>query len=108
MYQVQKQIKELGDKVPEETKSKVEAKVTELEDALKGEDTEKIKVRSFQYFARLNGTVKPGVHNICRHCSVVSARRLDCSFSLPGCAQGKMCCSVVLQLCSHHFRSESA
>lgn len=44
VYQVQKQLKELGDKVPEDTKSKVEAKVTELEDALKGEDTDKIKV----------------------------------------------------------------
>ena len=45
MYQVQKQIKELGDKVPAETVSKVEEKVKELEEALKGEDTDKIKVR---------------------------------------------------------------
>lgn len=43
VYQVQKQLKELGDKVPADTVSKVEAKVTELEDALKGEDTDKIK-----------------------------------------------------------------
>lgn len=45
VYQVQKQIKELGDKVPADTVSKVEAKVKELEEALKGEDTDKIKVR---------------------------------------------------------------
>jgi Hsp70 protein len=45
VYQVQKQIKELGDKVPAETVSKVEEKVKELEEALKGEDTDKIKVR---------------------------------------------------------------
>jgi Hsp70 protein len=44
VYQVQKQIKELGDKVPAETVSKVEEKVKELEEALKGEDTDKIKV----------------------------------------------------------------
>jgi chaperone protein DnaK len=43
VYQVQKQLKEFGDKVPADTKSKVEAKISELEESLKGEDTAKIK-----------------------------------------------------------------
>ncbi len=54
VYQVQKQLKEFGEKVPEDTKSKVEAKISELEESLKGEDTAKIKVRLFCAFLRLS------------------------------------------------------
>ncbi len=43
IYQTEKSIKELGDKVDDETKSKVEIGISNLKTAMEGEDTEKIK-----------------------------------------------------------------
>ena len=42
-YQTQKQIKELGDKVPAELKAKVEAKLKELQDAIASDNTATMK-----------------------------------------------------------------
>ncbi len=42
-YQAEKQIEELGDKVPAEDKEKIEAQVKELKEALAAEDDDKIK-----------------------------------------------------------------
>jgi molecular chaperone DnaK len=46
IYSTEKSIKELGDKVDSETKSKVEAASAALKTAIEGEDTEEIKRRS--------------------------------------------------------------
>lgn len=43
VYQTEKQLKELGDKVPSEVKQKVESKLTELKDAISGGSTQLIK-----------------------------------------------------------------
>ena len=43
LYQTEKQLKELGDKVPGPVKGKVEAKVKELKDAISGGSTQAIK-----------------------------------------------------------------
>lgn len=43
VYQTEKQLKELGDKVPSEVKQKVESKMTELKDAISGGSTQVIK-----------------------------------------------------------------
>ena len=43
IYQSEKQIKELGDKVPSEIKEKVEAKLQELKDVVTGGSTQAIK-----------------------------------------------------------------
>lgn len=43
VYQTEKQLKELGDKVPGDVKGKVEAKLTELKDALASDNTQSIK-----------------------------------------------------------------
>lgn len=43
VYTVKKQLEELGEQLPEEAKSEIEASVTEVEEALKSDDTEKIK-----------------------------------------------------------------
>jgi len=43
IYSTEKSIKELGDKVDDETKSKVEAASAALRTAIEGEDTEEIK-----------------------------------------------------------------
>lgn len=42
-YQAEKQIKEFGDKVPEDVKSKVEAKIASVRDAVSKDDTELMK-----------------------------------------------------------------
>ena len=42
-YQVEKAIKEAGDKVPADQRSQVEAKVHELQEAVKGDDVNRIK-----------------------------------------------------------------
>ena len=42
-YQAEKQVEELGDKVPAEDKEKIEAQVKELKDAIAAEDYDKIK-----------------------------------------------------------------
>eukprot|EP00899_Mesostigma_viride_P020983 jgi/Mesvir1/28887/Mv17984-RA.1 len=42
-YQTEKQLKELGDKVPADVKSKVEAKLATLKDAIKANNTEQMK-----------------------------------------------------------------
>ncbi|MGB3789112.1 MAG: molecular chaperone DnaK [Phormidesmis sp.] len=42
-YQAEKQIEELGDKVPAEDKEKIEAQIKELKEALAAEDDDKIK-----------------------------------------------------------------
>src|SRR6201986_5117505 len=42
-YQCEKQLKDLGDKVPAEKKSEIEAKITAVREALKGSDTDAIK-----------------------------------------------------------------
>ena len=42
-YQADKALKELGDKVPEGDREKIEGKVKELQEALQGEDIDKIK-----------------------------------------------------------------
>lgn len=43
IYQAEKQLKELSDKVPADLKSRVEAKVENLKSAAKGEDVNTIK-----------------------------------------------------------------
>ena len=43
IYQTEKQLKELGDKVPGDVKGKVEAKLTELKDAVAGGSTQTMK-----------------------------------------------------------------
>ena len=43
VYQTEKQLKELGDKVPGEVKEKVEAKLGELKEAISGGSTQLIK-----------------------------------------------------------------
>ena len=43
VYQLEKQLKENGDKVPAETRSAIEAKITSLKDAIKADDTEGMK-----------------------------------------------------------------
>jgi molecular chaperone DnaK len=43
VYTVKKQIEELGDQVPEDAKTGIEASVAEVEEALKSDDTAKIK-----------------------------------------------------------------
>jgi heat shock 70kDa protein 1/2/6/8 len=43
VYQTEKQLKELGDKVPGEVKAKVEAKLTELKDAITSDNTQSMK-----------------------------------------------------------------
>ncbi|KAM3686198.1 hypothetical protein ACJW31_11G179500 [Castanea mollissima] len=45
LYQTKKQLKELGDKVSGPVKEKVEAKVTELKDAISGGSTQAIKMQ---------------------------------------------------------------
>lgn len=42
-YQTRKQLSEFGDKIPQDLKDKVTDKLRELEDAIKSEDTDKIK-----------------------------------------------------------------
>merc|ERR1719181_2549857 len=42
-YQTEKQITELGDKVPQDVKAKVEAKLKDLKDAIASESTEAMK-----------------------------------------------------------------
>ena len=42
-YQAEKQLKEFGDKVPADVKSKVEAKITSVRDAISKDDTELMK-----------------------------------------------------------------
>jgi molecular chaperone DnaK len=42
-YQCEKQLKELGDKIPGNVKSEIETKITAVREALKGNDTEAIK-----------------------------------------------------------------
>ncbi len=42
-YQCEKQIKDLGDKIPGDKKTDIEAKITAVRDALKGSDTDAIK-----------------------------------------------------------------
>ncbi len=44
VYTVKKQIEELGDQIPEEAKSEIEALVKEVEEALEADDTEQIKL----------------------------------------------------------------
>lgn len=43
IYQAEKQLKELSDKVPADLKSRVETKVVDLKEAAKTEDVEKMK-----------------------------------------------------------------
>lgn len=43
IYQAEKQLKELGDKVPTDLKSNVEARVGDLKDAAQTEDLDKMK-----------------------------------------------------------------
>jgi molecular chaperone DnaK len=43
VYTVKKQIEELGDQLPEDAKAGIEASVAEVEEALKADDTERIK-----------------------------------------------------------------
>lgn len=43
VYQTEKQLKELGDKVPAAVKEKVEAKLGELKEAISGESTQAMK-----------------------------------------------------------------
>lgn len=43
IYQTEKQLKEFGDKVPEDAKSKVEARITSLKEAVEKDDTEAMK-----------------------------------------------------------------
>jgi molecular chaperone DnaK len=45
-YQAEKTVKELGDKVPAEDREQVEKDVAEVREALKGDDTERIKAAS--------------------------------------------------------------
>jgi molecular chaperone DnaK len=45
-YQVEKSLKDLGDKIPASTKSDLEAKVKDVRDALSGTDIEKVKAAS--------------------------------------------------------------
>lgn len=43
VYQTEKQLKDLGDKVPADVKSKVESKITSLKEAAAGDNTEATK-----------------------------------------------------------------
>ncbi|MBT8399982.1 MAG: Hsp70 family protein, partial [Rhodothermia bacterium] len=43
VYTVKKQLEELGEQLPEEAKTEIEASVKEVEEALESDDTEKIK-----------------------------------------------------------------
>ena len=43
VYTIRKQLEDLGDQLPADAKSEIEASVVDLEEALKGDDTEKIK-----------------------------------------------------------------
>jgi molecular chaperone DnaK len=43
VFQTKKQIQELGDKIPADAKSRLESEITKVEDALKTNDTERIK-----------------------------------------------------------------
>ena len=43
VYTIRKQMEDLGDQLPEDAKAEIEASVAEVEEALKGNDTEKIK-----------------------------------------------------------------
>jgi len=43
VYQLEKQLKELGDKVPADVKGTIDSKLTALKDAIKADDTEKMK-----------------------------------------------------------------
>ena len=46
VYTVKKQLEELGDQLPAEAKSEIEPLILDVEEALKGDDNEKIKVAS--------------------------------------------------------------
>ncbi|MBQ7206853.1 MAG: Hsp70 family protein, partial [Lentisphaeria bacterium] len=45
VYQLEKQIKELGDKVPADVKSQLDGKIAALKDAIKADDTEAMKAK---------------------------------------------------------------
>jgi len=67
-YQVEKQLGELGDKIPAELKSSVEEKVNKVKEALKGEDTEAIKTASNELQNSLND-----LHNAAQAAAQASA-----------------------------------
>jgi molecular chaperone DnaK len=46
VYQTEKTITDLGEKVPAETKEEVEAAIAELKTALEGDDTENIQTKT--------------------------------------------------------------
>mgnify|MGYP001366990396 CR=1 FL=1 len=46
VYTVKKQLEELGDQLPAEAKSEIEPLIVDVEEALKGDDNEKIKAAS--------------------------------------------------------------
>ena len=57
VYQTEKSLKELGDKIPSDVKGQIDAKISELKDALKTDDTELIKTKTsdLQTFAQKLG-----------------------------------------------------